>query len=62
MKIDALLAHRSQWRSTMNIEAGTAHEAEGRAAFTARIEHQALEDGKLDVGGFGEAFHLMTDV
>ena len=57
-KIAALLAHRSQWRSTMNIEAGTPSEADGRAAFAARIEAQAREDGKLGPGGLGEAFRL----
>jgi LmbE family N-acetylglucosaminyl deacetylase len=61
-KVNALLAHRSQWRSTMNIEADTPREAEGRAAFVQRIEAQAREDGKLDAGGFGEAFHLVTDL
>jgi LmbE family N-acetylglucosaminyl deacetylase len=61
-KIDALLAHRSQWRSTMNIEGDSPLEAEGRAAFARRIETQAREDGALDAGGFGEAFHLITDL
>jgi LmbE family N-acetylglucosaminyl deacetylase len=61
-KIDALLAHRSQWRSTMHIEGDTAAEAEGRAAFAARIEAQARADGELDGGGFGEAFHLITEL
>jgi hypothetical protein len=61
-KIDALLAHRSQWRSTMHIEAGTAAEAEGLAAFRERIETQARRDGELGRGGFAEAFHLLTDL
>lgn len=61
-KIDALLAHESQWRSTMNIEAGTASEADGLAGFRERIESQARNDGKLGPGGFAEAFHLMTDL
>ncbi|MGZ4691633.1 MAG: PIG-L deacetylase family protein [Acidimicrobiia bacterium] len=62
MKIAALLAHRSQWRSTMHIEAGTPVEAEGRAAFEARIEMQARVDGKLGPGGLAEAFRVITDL
>lgn len=61
-KIAALLAHQSQWRSTMNIEVGAPAEAEGRAAFAARIESQARDDAKLGRGGFGEAFRLLTDL
>ena len=61
-KVAALLAHRSQWRSTMDIEAGQPREAEGREAFAARIRSQALADGKLADGGLGEAFRLMTDL
>jgi LmbE family N-acetylglucosaminyl deacetylase len=60
-KINALLEHRSQWRSTMNIEAG-ADEAVGRAAFDARIEEQAGRDGALDTGELAEAFRLMSDL
>ncbi|MGZ4800236.1 MAG: hypothetical protein ACXVL8_14520, partial [Acidimicrobiia bacterium] len=58
----ALLAHRSQWRSTMHIEAGTPVEAEGRAAFEARIEMQARVDGKLGPGGLAEAFRVIADL
>jgi LmbE family N-acetylglucosaminyl deacetylase len=61
-KVAALLAHRSQWRSTMDIEAGEPRETEGREAFAARIRSQALADGKLADGGLGEAFRLMTDL
>jgi LmbE family N-acetylglucosaminyl deacetylase len=61
-KIAALLAHESQWRSTMHIEAGTPSEADGLAAFTARIETQARNDGKLGPGGFAEAFHRVTEL
>ncbi len=61
-KVGALLAHTSQWRSTMYIEAGTDAEAEGLAAFTDRIENQARDDGRLGPGGFAEAFRLLSDV
>jgi LmbE family N-acetylglucosaminyl deacetylase len=61
-KVDALLAHRSQWRSTMNIEGDSELIADGVAAFTRRIESQARADGALDAGGFGEAFHLITEL
>jgi LmbE family N-acetylglucosaminyl deacetylase len=61
-KIEALLAHRSQWRSTMNIEVGTPAESDGRAAFAARIEREARDAGPLDAGGFGEAFRVLTDL
>lgn len=61
-KVGALLAHTSQWRSTMQIEAGAPAEAAGIAAFTARIETQARTDGKLGPGGLCEAFRLLTDL
>lgn len=61
-KVAALLAHRSQWLSTMGIAAGTPDEANGRAAFIARIDATARADGALGSGGLGEAFHLMTDL
>ena len=61
-KVDALLAHESQWRSTMHIEAGTPSEADGLAAFTERIETQSRRDGELGPGGFAEAFRLLTDL
>jgi LmbE family N-acetylglucosaminyl deacetylase len=61
-KIAALLEHKSQWRSTMNIDVGTPAEAEGRAAFEQRIEDAARADGALAHGGLAEAFHLMTDL
>jgi LmbE family N-acetylglucosaminyl deacetylase len=62
-KVDALLAHRSQWRSTMGIESGGAGEARGRAAFTARIEEQARADAAPgDDAEFAEAFRLITEI
>lgn len=63
-KVDALLAHRSQWRSTMNINAGEPNEEQERAAFAHRIESQARADGELagDNGGLAEAFHLIDEL
>jgi LmbE family N-acetylglucosaminyl deacetylase len=61
-KIAALLAHRSQWRSTMNIEVGSPEAARGRDEFAARIAAQAREDGTLGDADLGEAFRLMTDL
>jgi LmbE family N-acetylglucosaminyl deacetylase len=40
-KLAALLAHRTQWRSTMGIEADSPHEADQRQAFEARIRGEA---------------------
>jgi LmbE family N-acetylglucosaminyl deacetylase len=63
-KVDALLAHRSQWRSTMKINAGDPNEEQERAAFVHRIETQARADAELagHNGGFAEAFHLFDEL
>jgi LmbE family N-acetylglucosaminyl deacetylase len=64
-KADALLEHRSQWRSTMAIAVGTAAEADGIAAFGARIEDAARADASLAPAGgptFAEAFRRITDL
>jgi LmbE family N-acetylglucosaminyl deacetylase len=58
-KVDALLAHRSQWRSTMGIDAGTAEEASQRDAFVARLRSEAAAAGALAGGGLGEGFKLL---
>jgi len=55
-KVDALLAHRSQWRSTMGIEAGARDEDAQRAGFVARLRAEAETAGRLVGGGLGEAF------
>jgi LmbE family N-acetylglucosaminyl deacetylase len=66
-KTAALLAHRSQWRSTMEIDVGGPGEAEGLAAFAARIVADARADGAL--GGeqrgdplLAEAFRHLRDL
>jgi len=62
-KIDALLAHRSQWQSTMGIdERGPDVDAQ-RAAFTARVERE-LYDWGTEIRGSGafEGFKRLTDL
>jgi LmbE family N-acetylglucosaminyl deacetylase len=62
-KVAALLEHRSQWRSTMGIDAGGATEANGRAAFARRIERQARSDAALlHDDALGEAFRHLRDL
>ena len=54
-KVEALLCHRSQWRSTMGIDAGTPDADTQQAAFVARVR------GEIDAAG-GEAFKLLDDL
>jgi LmbE family N-acetylglucosaminyl deacetylase len=58
-KIAALLAHESQFQSTMGIEGGSANEFE---AFTAQIREQLRQHGGIADLPYGESFHLMTDL
>jgi LmbE family N-acetylglucosaminyl deacetylase len=58
-KVDALLAHRSQWRSTMGIEVGSPEEEDQTKAFVARLRTEADESGQLIGGGLGESFKRM---
>jgi LmbE family N-acetylglucosaminyl deacetylase len=58
-KVAALLAHHTQWRSTMGIEEGTADEGTQRDAFIARLRGEAEEAGALIGGGLAEAFKLV---
>jgi len=54
-KVDALLCHRSQWRSTMGIDEGSPEFDEQRAAFEERI--------RAEINGVGgEEFKLVTDL
>jgi LmbE family N-acetylglucosaminyl deacetylase len=59
-KVDALLAHRSQWRSTMGIEVGSPDEEAQTKTFVERLRTEAEEAGRL-IGGGGlcEPFKLM---
>jgi LmbE family N-acetylglucosaminyl deacetylase len=64
-KIEALLCHRSQWRSTMGIttEDGDATSVEKqRQTFASRVRHQLAEHGSLAGCGSAEAFHLIGDL
>jgi LmbE family N-acetylglucosaminyl deacetylase len=59
-KLAALLEHRSQFRSTMDI--GDPDDAEQVARFRRRIEDRAAEHGALAGIGRGEAFKRVTDL
>ncbi|HLM18521.1 MAG TPA: PIG-L deacetylase family protein [Acidimicrobiia bacterium] len=54
-KIQALLCHKSQWRSTMGIDTDAAQAKEQRAAFEARVREEITEAG-------GESFKLITEL
>jgi len=58
-KIAALLAHESQFQSTMGVEGGAASEFE---AFTAQIRDQLRQHGGIADLPYGESFHLITDL
>jgi LmbE family N-acetylglucosaminyl deacetylase len=54
-KVDALLCHRSQWRSTMGIVDGGADADAQLAAFRLRVEDEVASAG-------GEGFKLLTEL
>lgn len=58
-KVAALLAHRSQWRSTMAIDEGADDVDERCAAFGARIRAEALAAAADARFALGEAFKLV---
>lgn len=60
-KLAALMAHRSQYRSTMGIEDGAADGA-GTERFRARLREQLASHGALVGVAAGEAFRLISDV
>lgn len=64
-KVEALLRHRSQWQSTMGIEAApdqaTAPAAD-RARFEAKVARQLAAHGASAGLAAAEAFHLIDDV
>jgi LmbE family N-acetylglucosaminyl deacetylase len=65
LKVAALLEHRSQWRSTMHIDAGSATENEQRVSFATRIEQQARADAQIasaEDTQLGEAFRLIDEL
>ncbi|MGH9209372.1 MAG: PIG-L deacetylase family protein [Acidimicrobiales bacterium] len=61
-KLDALEAHRSQLRSTMFVEEGTADGAGQLEAFRARVRDRAAEHGASVGAPWGEAFKLLDDL
>ncbi len=58
-KIDALLAHRSQWRSTMAIDA---HPDAERAAFAAKLHAEARAEGLRAGLRAAESFARIDDI
>ena len=61
-KVDALLAHRSQWRSTMGIDERDPDADEQRAAFVARVDRELREWGmELTGAGAYEGFKRLTE-
>ncbi len=54
-KIEALLCHHSQWRSTMGIDETSPSSRDQRAAFEAKVRTEIRDTG-------GEAFKLLTDL
>ena len=61
-KVDALLAHRSQWRSTMGIDADGPDADIQRAAFVGRLRRE-VEDFAAAIGGTAaEGFKRIDEV
>ena len=59
-KLDALLAHRSQFRSTMRIEESSSRDQlEG---FRDRVVQRLADHGRSEGLGAAEAFKLMSDL
>jgi LmbE family N-acetylglucosaminyl deacetylase len=58
-KVDALLAHRSQWRSTMGIDVGSPEEEAQTKAFVDRLRRDARDAGAIIDTALGEAFKRM---
>jgi LmbE family N-acetylglucosaminyl deacetylase len=58
-KVAALLCHRSQWRSTLGIEGGTAAEPAQREALVDRLRVEATEAGRGRGLQLGEAFRRL---
>jgi LmbE family N-acetylglucosaminyl deacetylase len=59
-KVAALLCHRSQWRTTMGIDADAPEADEMRAAFGRRIRGRAR--GTQHGASLAERFHLIADL
>ena len=61
-KLAALEAHRSQLRSTMFVDVGSAEGEAQLAAFRARVNDRLVAHGRLADVRRGEAFKLITDL
>jgi LmbE family N-acetylglucosaminyl deacetylase len=61
-KLDALLAHRSQFRSTMRISGPAGAESEELAAFVARLDEHHARAGALGSLMVAEAFKALRDL
>jgi LmbE family N-acetylglucosaminyl deacetylase len=61
-KADALLAHRSQWQSTLGIDAGAADAQRQRDAFVARLRDEAATAGARVGADVGEGFKRIDEV
>ena len=59
-KLDALLCHRSQYRSTMQIDDPTSEDQIGR--FRAKIADRAAEHGRLADVRYGERFKVVGEL
>jgi LmbE family N-acetylglucosaminyl deacetylase len=61
-KLDALLAHRSQLRSTMHITAPAADPSDELTAFSARLQRRHAEAGATSGLAAAEAFKAVRDL
>ncbi|MBM3659208.1 MAG: PIG-L family deacetylase [Actinobacteria bacterium] len=61
-KVDALLAHRSQWQSTMDIDAESADADAQRAAFVDRLRREVAAHGAVIGDAAAEGFKRIDEV
>jgi len=61
-KVNALLAHRSQWHSTMGIDASAPDAEAQHRAFVARLRCELEELGAAIGGGLAEGFKRIDEV
>jgi LmbE family N-acetylglucosaminyl deacetylase len=61
-KLDALLAHQSQFRSTMHINAPAASQPDELTAFSARLQRRHAEAGASSGLAAAEAFKAIRDL
>jgi LmbE family N-acetylglucosaminyl deacetylase len=61
-KLAALEAHRSQFRSTMHVEEGSADGESQLSAFRDRVRGRLVEHGALAGVPYGEAFKAITEL